>query len=94
MIETARKVIGTLGFSEPMTVRPKFHANDKTRDVLNVIPRPVPIEDVRHRATAPSLDGEGFRLYPHRSQLRDIRLSGFICRRSASCCVRFQVPIR
>lgn len=73
MIETVPQVTGTLGFSEPMSVRPKFHANDQTRDVLNVIPRPVPIEDLRYRATAPSLDGEGFRLYSHRSEVRDFR---------------------
>jgi len=73
MNETPHKVIGTLGFSEPMAVRPKFHANDKTRDVLNVVPRAVPIEDLRGRVVAPSLDGEGFRLYPHRSEVSDFR---------------------
>jgi hypothetical protein len=73
MAETAHTVVGTLGFSEPMAVRPKFHANDTTLDVLNVVPRAVPIEDVRYRATLPSLDAEGFRLYPHRSEVRDFR---------------------
>jgi hypothetical protein len=61
-----------------MAGRPKFHANDNTLDVLNVVPRAVDIEDVRHRATPPSLDAEGFRLYPHRSAVRDFRDRGEI----------------
>ncbi len=73
MPDTPRSVLGTLGFSEPLGVRPKFHANDNTRDVLNVVPRAVPIEDIRYRATPPSLDVEGFRLYPHATAIRDFR---------------------
>jgi|SRR5688572_19712128 len=66
-------VIGKLGFSEPMPVRPRFHANDISRDVLNVVPREVEIEDLRHRKVAPSLDAEGFCLVPHRSSVHDFR---------------------
>jgi len=66
-------VTGSLGFSEPMVVRPKFHANDTSRDVLNVVPRAVPIEDARRRADPPTLDCEGFCLRPHRSAVRDFR---------------------
>jgi hypothetical protein len=73
MSRRGHTVTGTLGFSEPMAVRPKFHANDKSLDVLNVVPRAVPIEDLRQRAPVPSLDVEGFRLYPHRSAVRDFR---------------------
>jgi hypothetical protein len=69
-------VIGSLGFSEPMASRPKFHANDISLDVLNVVPRAVPIEDLRGRVTAPSLDIEGFGLYPHQSAVRDFRDRG------------------
>jgi hypothetical protein len=65
--------MGTLGFSEPMAVRPKFHANDISRDVLNVIPREVSIDDARHRNSAPSLDAEGFCLVDHQSGVRDFR---------------------
>jgi hypothetical protein len=68
-----RSVMGTLGFSEPMEARPKFHANDNSRDVLNVVPRSVLIEDARHRPTPPSLDGEGFCLRAHRSAVREFR---------------------
>lgn len=74
-MRTQHSVHGALGFSEPLSggIRPKFHANDNTHDVLNVIPRAVAIEDVRYRATPPSLDIEGFRLYPHVSSVRDFR---------------------
>jgi hypothetical protein len=73
MADSTSTVIGTLGFSEPMSARPKFHANDNTIDVLNVVPRSVPIEDARHRATPPSLDIDGFGLYPHQSAIQDFR---------------------
>jgi hypothetical protein len=69
----SHSVVGTLGFSEPMDARPKFHANDIARDVLNVVPRSVPIEDARHRPTCASLDVEGFCLRPHQSAVRDLR---------------------
>ena len=68
-----RSVRGSLGFSEPMATRPKFHANDISRDVLNVIPREVAIDDARQRTTAPSLDQEGFCLVDHKSAVRDFR---------------------
>jgi hypothetical protein len=66
-------VNGALGFSEPMGKRPKFHANDNTRDVLNIVPREVPIEDLRQRQVPPSLDSEGFCLVSHPSAVRDFR---------------------
>jgi hypothetical protein len=73
MADSTTTMLGTLGFSEPMTTRPKFHANDITIDVLNVVPRSVPIEDARHRTSPPSLDIEGFRLYPHKSAVQEFR---------------------
>ncbi len=76
MSAIANTVTATLGFSEPMAVRPRFHANNNTLDVLNVVPRAVDIEDARHRETPPSLDIEGFRLYPHKSVVRDFRNRG------------------
>ena len=73
MSDSSHTVMGTLGFSELMSTRPKFHANDTSLDVLNVVPRSVPIEDARFRATQPSLDGEGFRLVAHPSAVADFR---------------------
>ena len=69
-------VHGKLGFSEPMNSRPKFHANDISRDVLNVVPRAVHIEDARGFAAPPALDVEGFCLRPHASQVRNFRDPG------------------
>ena len=75
-VNTSRRVIGKLGFSESSEFRPKFHANDTTRDMLNVVQWPVEIEDARLRATPPSLDVDGFCLRPHRSAVRDFRDRG------------------
>jgi hypothetical protein len=69
----ASRVTAKLGFSEPMNQRPRFHANDISRDVLNVVPHTVEIEDARRRTTAPSLDVEGFCLRAHASRVRDFR---------------------
>jgi hypothetical protein len=68
---SGRRVTGDLGFSVDMDVRPKFHANDTSLDVLNIVPRSVPIEDARLWSTPPSLDVQGFSLYPHKSEVRD-----------------------
>jgi len=73
MSDSTHRVTGTLGFSEPMDARAQYHANDTSRDVLNVVPRAVEIEDLRRRATPPSLDAEGFRLVEHVSEVRDFR---------------------
>ena len=58
-----------------MPARPRFHANDTSLDMLNVVPRAVTIRDARHRNSPPSLDAEGFCLYPHRSAVRNFRNS-------------------
>ena len=51
---------------------------------------------VRQRATPPSLDVEGFRLYPHESAVRDLRdraeLEPIASRRSDNCCSQFPEP--
>jgi hypothetical protein len=67
------RVAGRLGFSVPMATRPKFHANDTSRDALNVVQHEVFIDDARARAVAPSLDVEGFQLVSHPSSMRDFR---------------------
>ncbi len=73
MSASSRSVMGTLGFSEPTATRPRFHANDASLDVLNVVPRAVAIEDARQRSTPPSLEVEGFCLYSHQSAVRNFR---------------------
>jgi hypothetical protein len=66
-------VTGELGFSEPTDFRPRFFANDHSRDELNIAQVAVPIEDMRLRETPPDLDVEGFCLLPHRSAVEDFR---------------------
>lgn len=68
-----RQVIGKLGFSEPTDFRPRFFANDHSRDELSIARVAVPIEDMRTRGTAPDLDVEGFCLRPHNSAVRNFR---------------------
>ncbi|EON97151.1 hypothetical protein UCRPA7_7341 [Phaeoacremonium minimum UCRPA7] len=67
------EVIAPLGFTEPLPVRLKFHANDRTGDVLNTVPRDARIEDARSRSKPPSLDVEGFTLITHQSKVQNFR---------------------
>ncbi len=71
----ARLVESSINYVAPMSVRPRFHANDHSRDVLELDPRPVSIEDARARARAPALELEGIALVPHRSIVSDFRNS-------------------
>jgi len=66
-------VTGELGFSQASDFRPRFFANDHSRDELNITQIAVPIEDMRKRASPPSLDIEGFCLKPHKSTVRNFR---------------------
>jgi len=49
--------------------RPRYHANDSSRDLLTIAPVVLGIADARERGT--TLDQEGFRLVPHRSAVAD-----------------------
>ena len=49
--------------------RPRYHANDTSRDLLDVAPVVLEIADARGSGT--TLDREGFRLVPHRSAMAD-----------------------
>ena len=69
------EVIAPLGFTEPLPVRLKFHANDRSGDVLNTVPREARIQDARTRSSPPTLDVEGFTLVPHKSEVQDFRNS-------------------
>ena len=62
---------GRINYLGPMTERPRFHANDHSRDRLVLESHAVTIEDARRRAVAPSLDREGFALVPHQSAIHD-----------------------
>jgi hypothetical protein len=59
----------TLNYIHRTDARPRYYANDHSRDVLPLDPRRMTIEDAR--ISAPSLDVEGFALIPHRSAVTD-----------------------
>ena len=66
-----RFVDGLMNYIGRTAQRPRYYANDHSRDVLTLDPRTVSIEDVRDRRVAPSLRREGFELLPHHSRVRD-----------------------
>jgi hypothetical protein len=49
--------------------RPRYHANDSRRDVINIAPIDMEITDAR--AAGPTLDDAGFTLVAHRSAVTD-----------------------
>jgi hypothetical protein len=65
---TVEAVINYLG---PMAERPRYHAQDHSRDNLFLDPRRVRIEDLRNQTT--SLLREGFVLVPHASEVDDFQ---------------------
>ena len=70
-----RLVDGAINYIAPMTERPRYYANDHSRDVLSLEPHTVKIEDLRGAADAPTLQREGFMLTPHRSAVADFMKS-------------------
>lgn len=68
-----RVVEGSVNYAAAMSERPRYYANDSSRDVLELDPRVVRIEDARTWAVAPSLGREGVLLAAHRSAVSDFR---------------------
>lgn len=64
-------VRASVNYIAPMTVRPRYHANDSSRDVIEFDTRSVEISD--GRVHPPSLDREGFALVAHGSRVTDFR---------------------
>ena len=67
----ARTVSGTVNYLGPMSVRPRYHAQDHSRDNLVLDPQTVEIADLRNAGA--SLSAEGFTLVPHVSAVADFR---------------------
>lgn len=63
----------SLNYIDPMSDRPRYHADDGSRDVLTLDPRTVEVENARLRAQPHSLDLEGFTLVAHQSAVTDFR---------------------
>ena len=57
-----RTVEGVVNYVAEMTERPRYYANDHSRDRLTLDPRTVLITDARSLKTPPSLHAEGFEL--------------------------------
>jgi hypothetical protein len=57
----------------PMTERPRYYADDCSRDILVLDPHTIRVDNARLCAQPPSLAGEGFALIPHRSDVSDFR---------------------
>jgi len=66
-----RTVAGSINYIAPMTERPRYYANDHSRDVLTLDPRLVAIQDVRSSPHPPSLACEGFQIVGHKSGVED-----------------------
>ncbi len=64
-----RTIEGRVNYVASMSARPRYYADDASRDVLALDPRPVRIGDARLGPQPPSLDREGFALFRHRSAI-------------------------
>ena len=65
-MKQTRALIAYAGRAVP---RPRYYANDHSRDALDIVPAEMDIVDARGRAL--TLDGAGFTLVPHRSAVAD-----------------------
>lgn len=58
-------------YAAPTDYRPRYHANDRSRDRLEIERRAM--EAIDGRAAGASLDAEGFALFPHKTAVADWR---------------------
>jgi hypothetical protein len=68
-----RPVESRVNYIGPMTERPRYHADDGSRDNLELDPRTIRVDNARLWVQPPSLAREGFALIPHRSDVSDFR---------------------
>lgn len=80
----AHTVTADIVYLGPMAERPRFHANDHSRDNLVLDTHAVAIEDARWRHVPPSLEREGFMLVKHKSAIEDFRDVDEVGRRAAA----------
>jgi hypothetical protein len=78
--QCARSVEGLVNYSGEMAQRPRYYANDHSRDLLDLDPRKIAIEDARKRIKAPSLVHEGFELVAHTSGIGDFKDTAEVAR--------------
>ena len=63
-------VSAPIAYASRSVARPRYHANDTTRDVLDIAPVTMAIADARPHS--PTLEGAGFELIGHRSAVTDL----------------------
>jgi hypothetical protein len=68
-----RTVEGVVNYSGELVERPRYYANDHSRDVLNLEGHTIEITDARGAANPPSIEREGFQLVPHKSAVANFR---------------------
>jgi hypothetical protein len=66
---TGTQTRALIAYAGRRVARPRYYANDHSRDVLDIAPVQMEITDAR--AQAPTLDGAGFTLVAHRSAVAD-----------------------
>ena len=71
--QCARSVEGWVNYIGEMAQRPRYYANDHSRDLLNLDPRKIAIEDARRRDQPPSLAREGFEIVAHTSEVQNFK---------------------
>jgi hypothetical protein len=79
--QCARSVEAWVNYIGEMAQRPRYYANDHSRDLLKLDPRKIAIDDARTRIKAPSLLWEGFELVAHTSEIQDFKDSAEVMRR-------------
>jgi len=77
---SARSVEGTVNYIGEMAQRPRYYANDHSRDLLNLDPRKIVVEDARKSIRAPSLQEEGFELFAHTSAVENFKDAAEVAR--------------
>lgn len=63
----------SLNYIGPMSDRPRYYADNGSRDVLTLAPHTVEVENARLRTQPDSLDQAGFTLVAHKSAVADFR---------------------
>jgi hypothetical protein len=79
-LRCARSVEGLVNYIGDMAQRPRYYANDHSRNLLKLDPRKIAIEDARKRIEAPTLFDEGFELVVHTSEIEDFKDTAMVAR--------------
>lgn len=83
VIDSVTTVTGEMRYARPMHERPRYHANDHSRDVLDLEAHTVSIANARLATSTPTLDDTGFMLGTHESAIEDFRESRLVAQRHA-----------